>query len=94
MQSIYLYKPPDTDNLTWDWIYYRVASTALDEPAGKPGAPIEICKVSWPTFQDIGKPTVTTGITGLESAIEHETVILKNIFGVEREKSTLIGLLP
>jgi hypothetical protein len=93
MQSIHLYKPPGTENFTNTWIYYRVTSVRAEEHAGTLGAPIQVCRVSWPTFQDIGPMIDTPGITGLESAYEHQCRVLKAQLGVEHEESTFIGFL-
>ena len=94
MQSIYVFKPPQTEKFTNTWIYYRVASVDGEEPAGTLYAPIEICRVSWPTFRDVPPATDTPGITGLASAYEHQCRLLREQWGVEHEESVLIGFLP
>jgi hypothetical protein len=94
MQSIYLYKPPQTEDFTNTWIYYRVASIGAEEPAGTLHAPMEICKVSWPTFEDIPPATETPGITGLQSEHEHLCHLLREQLNVQHERSVLIGYLP
>jgi hypothetical protein len=94
MQSIYLYKPPKSKKLINTWIYYRVASISAEEPAGTLYAPMEICRVSWPTFKDIPPATETPGITGLRSAHEHLCHLLREQLNVEHEQSVLIGFLP
>lgn len=94
VSSIYLYKPPETENFTNMWVYYRVDSiNGPDEPAGTMFAPIQICKVLWPTFADIKPLTDTGGTTGLESAHEQVCRMAKSLWGVEHEKSTFIGFL-
>ncbi len=69
IQSIYLYKPSESFLNTW--VYYRVASISSGEPAGTFGAPIQVCRVEWPTFEDVSPATDTPGITGRASAYEH-----------------------
>jgi hypothetical protein len=93
MRSIYLYKPPQTENYTNTWIYYRVGSVRAEEPAGTLNAPIQICRVSWPIFEDIPPAADTTGITGLETAFEHTCNLLRGQWGVEHKDSVLIGIL-
>lgn len=94
VSSIYLYKPPDTEKWTNTWVYYRVDSIdGPDEPGGTLYAPIQMCKVQWPTFADIPPMTDTPGITGLESAYEHMCQLAKTLWGVEHDKSTFIGFL-
>lgn len=94
VSSIYLYKPPETENFTNTWVYYRVDSiNGPDQPSGTMFAPIQICKVQWPTFTDIGPPTDTQGITGLKSVHEQVCRMTKSLWGVEHEQSVLIGFL-
>jgi hypothetical protein len=93
MQSIYLYKPPDTENVSNTWIYYRVASVQAAEPAGTLSAPIQTRRVSWPTFKDIPPMIDTPGITGWNTAYEHQCRLLREQWGVEHEQSVLIGFL-
>jgi len=76
-----------------NWLYYRIASYNMDEPAGTLGAPIEVCRVKWPTFEDVPPATDTTGITGLASAHEQLCRLVKELWGVEHEKSILVGVL-
>jgi len=92
MHSIYLYKPPETESITNTWIYYRIASVDAVEPGGTLFATIQVCKVTWPTFEDIPPVIDTPGITGLESAWEHQCAVLKRM-GVDHEQSVLIGFL-
>ncbi|MGB8522197.1 MAG: hypothetical protein WCD43_04460 [Candidatus Acidiferrales bacterium] len=94
MQSIYLYIPPETEDLVNTWIYYRVTSTDLDVPAGTLFAPIEVCRVSWPTFEDIPPITTATGITRRVSAREHVSGLIRRQWEVDHEQSVLIGFLP
>jgi len=93
INSIYLYRPPETESITDTWVYYRIASVNAEEPAGTLGAPIQICRVSWPTFEDIPPATDTTGITGYEVAYEHMCKVLKGQLGIVHENSVLIGFL-
>ena len=92
--SIYLYKPPETENLTHTWVYYRIDSiNGPDEPSGTLFGAIQMCRVSWPSFADIPPMTDTPGITGLESAYEHMRRVAKGQWGVDHEESTFIGFL-
>jgi hypothetical protein len=92
--SIYLYKPPETENYVNSWVYYRIDSVrGPDEPEGSMYAPIQMCKVSWPLFKDI-KPVIDTpGITGLASAWDQMCSVAKNQWGVDHKQSILIGCL-
>jgi hypothetical protein len=94
LHSIYLYKPPATEHMTYTWIYYRVGSIkGADEPGGTLFAPIQMCRVSWPTLADIPPATDTTGITGLASAQEHICNVAKNQWNVDHTDSDLIGFI-
>ena len=94
LHSIYLYKPPATEKFTNTWVYYRVDSVdGPDEPGGTLRAPIQVCRVSWPSFADIPPMTDTPGITGLESAYEHMCRLVKGQWDVDHEKSIFIGFL-
>ena len=93
MQAIYLYKPPQTENLPKAWTYYRVTSIDAEEPAGTLHAPVEVCKVSWPTFEDILPTTETPGIAGLQSAEVHLCRLLKKQWKVYHGRSVLLGFL-
>lgn len=91
-RSIYLGKPAEND--TSSWIYYRVDSVdGPDEPSGTLRAPIQICRVSWPEFDDIPPITETPGVTGLESAYEQMCSVVQSRWGVDHERSALIGIL-
>lgn len=92
IHSIYLYQPPGPAFLN-NWIYYRVASINTDEAAGTLGAPIEVCRVAWPKFDDIPPATDTQGITERASAYDHMCRLLRQLYGVEHENSILIGML-
>jgi hypothetical protein len=94
LQLIYLYKPPQRENITNTWIYYRIASVDAVEPGGTLFAPMQARRVSWPTFEDVPPMIDTPGITGLESAHEHQCRLLKEQWAVEHEQSVVIGLLP
>jgi hypothetical protein len=91
MQSIYVYKPSEA--WTNSWVYYRIASVDADVPAGTLGAPIEVCKVAWPTFEDIPPAIDTPGITGYASAWEHQLKLVLKQWDVDHDKSTFIGFL-
>jgi len=93
MQGIYLYKPPETGNNTTSWVYYRIGSVGAEEPAGKLCAPIQACRVSWPTFKDIPPVIDTPGVTGLDSAHEHICRLLREQWGIEHDTEALIGFL-
>lgn len=92
--SVYLYKPPETENFVNSWVYYRVDSVrGPNEPAGTLGAPVQMCRLSWPSFADILPMVDTPGVTGLTSAYRQMCSIAKNQWGVDHEQSILIGML-
>jgi hypothetical protein len=91
INSIFLYKPPASENFTNTWIYYRVASTDGDELAGTLYAPVQMCRVSWPSLQDIPPMTDTPGVTGLTSAYDAMCNIARGQWGVDHERSVFIG---
>lgn len=94
MRVIYLYKPPETENMTSTWVYYRAGSIAgPDTEAGTELAPIQMARVSWPTFEDIHPVTDTPGITGLASAWEQMCQIAKSQWDVNHTTSECIGIL-
>jgi hypothetical protein len=93
MQSIYLYKPPETEKFTNTWIYYRIASVDAEEPAGTLNAPIQICRVSWPKFEDIPPAIDTPGITGRAVAWEHQLKLLLKQLQVDHEQAIFMAFL-
>jgi len=79
---------------TSEWAYYRLSS------GGNVGDPIELCLLSWPTFVDIDDVlsvdkavVINPGDTGFESAYPNNIQVLKNKWGIDHEKSTLIGVI-
>ncbi len=92
MQLVYVYKP--NESMTNDWIYYRVASVDGDVPGGTLGAPIQVCRVSWPKFEDVPPAIDTPGITGYTSAWKHQLRLLLKQWNVEHDQSVMIGVLP
>src|SRR6201987_6422173 len=94
VSTVYLYKPPESESFTDTWVYYRVESIrGPDEPSGTLNAPIQMCKVSWPTFVDILPVTDTPGVTGRTSAYKQMCKIAKSQRGVAHEHSLDIGIL-
>ncbi len=94
LSTVYLYKPPESANFTNSWVYYRVESIrGPNEPGGTLNAPIQMCRVAWPSFADIPPVTETPGVTGLTSAYEQMCKIAKSQWGVEHQDSVEIGIL-
>jgi hypothetical protein len=80
---------------TWVWAYYRITSK------GQTGDNIEVCLLKWPSFEDINiigdehkAVVVNPADTGYNSAYPNVCELLKNKWGIDHEKSILIGLRP
>jgi hypothetical protein len=76
-------------------VYYRVRSEG-----GQLRDAVTVCRVEWPTFADIDKiwdesaAVVTTpGVTGLTSAYDEISALMKNKWDANHEGSTVIGML-
>lgn len=90
---IYLDKHGDADHYPQSWTYYRIRSTTgLGIPAGDLGSSVQVCRVKWPTFEDIDPPTDTPGVVGYTSAEYNANKLLEQ-WGVDRKRSILIGSL-
>ena len=90
---IYLDKHGDDDHYPQGWTYYRIRSTTgLGIPAGDLGSSVQVCRVKWPTLEDIDPPTDTPGVVGYTSAEYNANKLLEQ-WGVDRKRSILIGSL-
>jgi hypothetical protein len=90
---IYLDKHGDDDHHPQSWTYYRIRSTTgLGIPAGDMGSAVQVCRVKWPTLEDIDSPTDTPGVVGYTSAEYNANKLLEQ-WNVDRSRSTLIGSL-
>ena len=70
---IYLDKGGDDDHLPDTWKYFRVTGAdGLGNLAGTLAATIQICRVKWPTLEDIPPVNDVPGITGYASAWDPE----------------------
>jgi len=91
LDSIYLYKPAETEAETWTWTYYRVRGDFEN------GGTVQVACVSWPDLKDrkgeSGLIDVidTPGIVGYVTP--HLQTLLREQWGVDHEKSYLIGLI-
>jgi hypothetical protein len=89
---IYVDKHGDEDHLPDTWTYYRITSvTGLGNPEGTEGSTIQVCRLKWPTLEDIHPPTDTQGAVSFEFAYEAVNSALRH-WGIEREKSIVIGI--
>jgi hypothetical protein len=87
---IYLDKHGD-DSYPQNWTYYRIRSTtALGIPAGDMGSAVQVCRVKWPTFEDIDSSIDTPGVVGYTSAGFNAEKLLEQ-WDVDRNRSILIG---
>lgn len=93
IDSIYLNKRDDS-SMTSDWVYYRVTGApGLGVPAGKEGASVQICKVKWPDFSDVGSMVDSPGQVAMASAYLKGIQNVVQAWGIEHDESILIGLL-
>lgn len=90
---IYVDKGQDTgDHLPDTWKYFRVTGvTGLGNPEGTAGATIQVCRVKWPTLEDIPPANDSPGVTTYASAWEIVNGALQQ-WGIDRERSILIGI--
>lgn len=89
---IYVDKHGDEDHLPDTWTYYRITSvTGLGNPEGTEGSTIQVCRVKWPTLEDIPPVNDSPGVVAYASAYEITNSALKQ-WGIDREKSIVIGL--
>jgi len=90
--TIHLDKHGDDDHFPDTWDYYRITGLeGLGNVEGTEGATIEVCRLTWPDFQDKGTAVQTPGVVGLEAAWGHINRIL-NGWGIDRERSVFIGV--
>jgi hypothetical protein len=92
---IYLDKGADTADYFPDtWKYYRVTGVmGLGNTQGTEGATIQVCRVSWPKFEDIPPINDSPGVTTYASAWEIVNGALRQ-WDIDRERSIIIGLRP
>lgn len=90
---IYLDKGEDTGDLLPDtWQYFRVTGeNRLGHPEGTEGASIQVCRVKWPTLEDIPPMTDSPGVTTYASSWEIVNGALRQS-GIDRERSIIIGI--
>ena len=92
LDDIYLDKHGDADHLPDTWTYYRITSVdGLGNPDGTLGASIEVCRVRWPTLEDIPPIIDSIGTTGHAFAYPTVNAALRKQWNIERERSVLIG---
>jgi hypothetical protein len=98
LDSIYLNKHEDKPPQTFAmpngllaedigaWTYYRMRGHEHD------GETLEVCRVSWPDFADLGSPIGTYGVVGYVSAEDAIQTLLENSLGVDHRRSIFIGM--
>jgi hypothetical protein len=93
MDMIYLDKGTDTgDRFPHTWQYFRVSGVDWsDFREGTVGATLQVCRVKWPTFEDILPITDSPGVTTDASTWEIVNGALRQS-GIERGRSTFIGI--
>ena len=90
---IMLDKHGDDDHLPDDWSYYRITSTTgLGNDEGTRGATIQVCRVKWPTLDDIPPVIDNIGVTGYASAYPTVNDALSKQWGIDRDQSIFIGV--
>jgi hypothetical protein len=70
-----------------DWTYYRLRGSE------EVGGTLEVCRVSFPSLEDVGDPISTPGVVGYMSVPEHIQTLLKAQWGVDHSTSIFIGLV-
>ena len=86
MRSIYLNKKNLLSN-TEPWAYYTIKG------GFEVGDNIEVKLVSFPDFSEIDVIVDIPGNVGLSAAYDNINLLLRNKWGIERERSELIGIL-
>jgi hypothetical protein len=66
------------------------STTALGIPAPDIGSAVQVCRVKWPTREDIDSPTDTPGVVCYPSAEYNANKLLEQ-WGVDQHWSILIG---
>jgi len=90
--DIFVDKCGDDDHLPDNWKYFRVTGvTGLGNPEGTLAASIQVCRVKWPTLEDIPPLNDSPGVTGFERAWDIVNGALRQ-WGIERERSIFIGI--
>lgn len=92
LDEIYVDKLGDEDHLPDTWKYYRVTGvTGLGNPEGTEEATIQVCRVSWPTLEDIPPVNDSPGVVTYTRAWEIVGDALRQ-WGIDRDRSIFIGL--
>jgi hypothetical protein len=86
MDSIYLNKQKSEAHTNL-WVYYRLRGSTEDRGT------IQVCKVIFPHFSDIGVPIDTPGTVGLNSIPEHLELLMDAQWGIIHSESCLIGFI-
>jgi hypothetical protein len=75
------------------WTHYRITSvTGLGIPEGQEGSSIQICRLKWPTLEDILPVIDNIGVVGYTSAYQAVNDALSKQWGIDREQSIFIGV--
>ena len=89
---IYLDKHGDDDHLPDTWTYYRITSTTgLGIPEGEEGSSIQVCRVKWPTLEDIPPMNDSIGVVAFADAYEIVNAALRQ-WDIDRKRSIFIGV--
>ena len=89
---IYLDKHGDDDRFPDTWTYYRITSTTgLGIPEGEEGSSIQVCRVKWPTLEDIPPMTDSIGLVTSDRAYDTVNTLLGR-WDIDRERSIVIGV--
>jgi hypothetical protein len=86
MRLVYLDKKGN-DHDTSGWCYYTLSG------GSEVGDTIQTKQVKFPSFEDCDVTVDTPGNVGLSAAYENINTLLRNRWGIERERSILIGIL-
>jgi hypothetical protein len=99
IDTIWLNKPKGGDSEPDTWVYYRVTPVAGGgQPAGADKSNVEVCRLHWPTLEDLTGFSQdqgiveTAGSVGLVSAELDTTDIVKGKFGIDHRQSILMGI--
>ena len=91
LDMIMLDKQGDDDHFPDNWAYYRITSvTGLGVPEGEEGSTIEVCRVKWPTLEDVPPAIQTVGSVGFAFAYPTVNTALLRQWNIERERSIFI----
>jgi hypothetical protein len=90
---IMLDKHGDDDHDPDSWAYYRITSTTgLGIPEGELGSSIQVCRLKWPTLEDIRPAIDNIGMVGYANAYPTVNDALSKQWGIDREQSIFIGV--